>query len=76
MALGNTLNAVRIARGETLRQVAGAVGMDPTHLSKLERGMVGCSDELKLALAQHFGVPLTDLFFQTDVELSSSGTAR
>ncbi len=76
MALGNNLNVVRVARGETLRQVGAAVGMDPTHLSKLERGLVGCSDELKLALAQHFGVPLTDLFFQPDVELVSSEATR
>ncbi len=34
------LRAVRIARGLSLREVARRAGLDPAHLSRVERGLV------------------------------------
>ena len=72
MALGNKLREIRVARGERLRAVAAAVEIDPTQLSKVERGYVGCSDEMKVKLAAHFGVAIGALFFQPVVDLRST----
>ena len=55
MPLGNNVRIFRLARGETLRELAAAVGMDAANLSKIERGLRGCGDEDKLALARYFG---------------------
>ena len=63
MALGNNVRTFRRARGESITDLAQAVGIDKSLLSKLERGERGCSDEKKLALARHFGVSVTRLFF-------------
>ena len=66
MALGNNVRVFRLARRESLRDVADAAGMDRAHVHRLEREQAGCSDEKKLALARHFGVSVTRLFFQED----------
>ena len=63
MALGNSVRVYRTARGESLRTLAARVGMDFTHISKIERGERGCSDEDKVKLARHFGVSVMTLFF-------------
>ena len=71
MALGNNLRKFRKAKGELLIETAAAVGMDPGQLSKLEREIVGCSDEMKVALAVHFQTQIGRLFFQGNVEENS-----
>ena len=76
MALGNRLHEIRTLKGQTLRQVSAAVGIDPTQLSKVERCKVGCSDEMKLALARHFDVRVERLFFQEVVDSQATGAAR
>lgn len=65
---------MRTARGERLRTVSAAVGIDYSQLSKVERGESGCSDELKLRLAEHFGVSVSALFFQPVVDSQSTTT--
>jgi transcriptional regulator with XRE-family HTH domain len=72
MALGNNVRTFRHAQGESLTQTARAVGMDRTQLSRLERSIVGCSDEFKVALARHFGTTVSRLFFQENVEDNST----
>ena len=46
------LRAVRIARGKSLRSTASGAGIDPAHLSRIERGMSQPSLEVLLALAR------------------------
>lgn len=46
------LREVRKARGLGLRQVAAAVGIDPTHLSRVERGLARLSLDSLLRIAQ------------------------
>lgn len=64
MPLGNRVREFRKARGESTRDLGLAVGLSHVAISRLERGDIGCSDEKKVALARHFGVSVTDLFFQ------------
>ena len=68
----NRLREYREAAGETLRDLAIAVDMDHSHLSKIERGERGCVDEKKVALAAHFHVTVGALFFPSDVETEST----
>lgn len=75
MPLGNNVRVYREARRQTLRQVAEAVGMDPAHLSRLERGVGGCGDEVKVRLAHYFGVGVTRLFFVEGVDKMDTGVA-
>lgn len=65
--LGNRLRELRHARGQSLRALAREIAMDPSHLSKIETGTRSCSDEKMVQLAQHFGVAVTELFFQDSV---------
>jgi transcriptional regulator with XRE-family HTH domain len=60
---GAALRRLREERGESLRTLAKAVGMDPSYLGRMERGQCSTSDARKLAIAQHFGVPVTAIFF-------------
>jgi transcriptional regulator with XRE-family HTH domain len=76
MAIPNRLRELREARGEGLRECASVVGIDPAQLSKVERGIVGCSDEMKVTIAQHFGVSVGALFFPSCVENMETEVAR
>ncbi|MDO8964165.1 MAG: helix-turn-helix transcriptional regulator [Coriobacteriia bacterium] len=59
--LGDLLRRLRIERGEPLRVVAAAAGMDSTLLSRIERDERLPTSPQLLALAAHFGVPSEDL---------------
>lgn len=68
MPIHNRLRNIRESQGKSVREVAREIGMDPTHLSYIERGIRGCTDERKLAFARYFDVPVTELFFIEEVE--------
>lgn len=70
--LGNKVREFREARGESIRRLAAAVGMDPTNLSRLEAGRRGTSDATKLRIAEHFGVSVAEIFFQPAQEQTSA----
>jgi transcriptional regulator with XRE-family HTH domain len=58
----------REARGLLLRQLAASAGLDPSYLSRIERGVLACRTlGTVLALARCLDLPLTDL--TTDAEL-------
>ncbi len=71
MRLGNNVRVFREARRESVRVCAAAIGWDAASLSKAERGVRGFPDHIKIALAQHFGVSVTRLFFQDDGDSKS-----
>jgi transcriptional regulator with XRE-family HTH domain len=50
------LRAVREARGLGLRDVANEAGIDPAHLSRVERGQANLSVEALLRLARVLGL--------------------
>ena len=73
MRLTNNLKVFRTARGASLADVAEAVGIDRSHLWRVEQGKGGCSDETKLALARYYGVSVTALFFVESVAVNATG---
>lgn len=70
--LGNKVREFREARGESIRGLAAAVGMDPTNLSRLEAGRRSTSDATKLRIAEYFGVSVAEIFFQPTQEPTSA----
>lgn len=53
---GSRLRAVREAQGRTLRGVAAKVGINPSHLSRIERGDRRPSVELLRDLTRELGL--------------------
>lgn len=62
MSLGAKLAELRLRKGQSLQDVANAVGVSKTHIWQLEKGTSGNpSMDLLKGLATHFEVPLTYL---------------
>jgi transcriptional regulator with XRE-family HTH domain len=51
----------RLKRGQTLLDVAEAVGTNAGHLSRIENGMSKASPELAARIAKHFGYAITEI---------------
>ena len=58
---GARLNTLRVSRGESLNSLARAAGVDPSFLSRIERGLVGAPEQLIHALAAELGCPAEPL---------------
>ena len=62
MSLGAKLAELRLRKGESLQDVANAVGVSKTHVWQMEKGSSGNpSMDLLKNLAMHFSVPLSYL---------------
>ena len=62
MELGERLNSLRGKSGESLQQVADAVGISKAHIWEMEKGRSrNPSFELMQKLAAHFGVAVSVL---------------
>ena len=62
MSLGAKLVELRLRKGESLQELANAVGVSKTHIWHMEKGNSGNpSLELLRKLAEHFSVPLSYL---------------
>jgi transcriptional regulator with XRE-family HTH domain len=59
----NRIRELREQRQQSLRDVSEATGIDHSQLSKIERGVHGCTDANKIALAAYFEVPVYELFY-------------
>jgi transcriptional regulator with XRE-family HTH domain len=66
------LKAARKARRYTQRQLAGLVGMDQGHISRLENGGKGVSMEHLQALARELGVSISHLLGEDVMEESGA----
>ena len=67
-SLGRAVSALRAARGESQERLAAAVNVSPDAVSRWERG-VTCPDVQALAaLAAHFSVPVSELYYGTGGE--------
>jgi len=55
------LKAVRTKRGQTLTEVALAVGTDAGNMSRIENGKQKASAAMAAKLAKHFGHEITEL---------------
>ncbi|WP_265563931.1 helix-turn-helix transcriptional regulator [Sphingomicrobium arenosum] len=58
----NRIALLRTERGESRRDLAEAVGVNPQTIGFLERGDYKPSLELALKLAEHFAVPVEAIF--------------
>jgi transcriptional regulator with XRE-family HTH domain len=62
LTLSARLTHLRLAKGESLQQVADAVGVSKAHIWELEKGRTdNPSMALVTRLANHFGLPLAAL---------------
>jgi transcriptional regulator with XRE-family HTH domain len=62
MSLGAKLSELRLRKGESLQNLADAVGVSKTHIWHLEKGTSGNpSLDLLRKLTEHFAVPLSYL---------------
>ncbi len=61
VALGERVNALRVARGISQEDFAGRVGLDRTYVSGIERGLRNPTLLVLLRLAQALEVPVTEL---------------
>lgn len=59
--LGETLRAVRMEQGRTLREVSEAAGVSLGYLSEIERGHKEASSELLAAICGAMDMPLAHL---------------
>lgn len=60
---GRALASARKAKGESQDEIAAAVGVSPDIVSKWERGIICPDMEQLCALAVHFEVPVSKLYF-------------
>lgn len=58
---GNTLRALREARKLSIRALAERAGINPSHLSRIERGLAGVGEEKLDSLAKALGVTVADI---------------
>lgn len=65
-AFGLRIRQVREGRGETQASVAQALKVSRPFYSQVERGENNVSLEYVFRLAHHFGVPVADLFAESD----------
>ena len=54
--VGQLLRAARERRGESLRGAASGLGVDPSHLLRVEAGRKHPSSELRRAASDYFGL--------------------
>ena len=52
------MKAIRTARGIGLRRLAEAIGIDPSYLSRIEKGTRGASDGTLHRYAEALNVPI------------------
>jgi len=65
-AVGGHLRALRLARGESLAEVAAAVDISTGFLSNLERSQTGVSVGIMHRLAHHYGTTLSEFYYRAD----------
>ena len=71
MALGARIKELRLRRGQTLQQVADAVGASKAHVWELENGTSkNPSIDLLRAIATHFSTTVAYLIEEPDGEMS------
>lgn len=59
---GETIRRVRMDRGMTMRELARRIGLAPSHLSKIERGLANPSVGTLWTISDELGIPVARLF--------------
>ena len=63
--IGNRLRGIRAERGETAETVAKGVGISTSAITMYENGQRIPRDEIKIRLAEYYGLPVEQIFFAT-----------
>ena len=61
--IGRTVKGLREEKGETSEQMAGALGISQSAVTMYETGKRVPRDEIKIRIAEHFGVTVESIFF-------------
>lgn len=72
---GSKVRQAREQRGWTVVQLAQRAGVDPGNLSRLERGLQGASDIMRIRLAAALEAKVADLFAYPDAQPESEQAA-
>ncbi|AMM19241.1 transcriptional regulator [Frondihabitans sp. PAMC 28766] len=72
-ALGGRLRALRLESGMSLRDLARALGISPSAVSQIERGVRRPSVSRLLAICQVLGRPLADVFDEPGSAVAEAG---
>lgn len=67
-----TLKELRARKDETQAETAKALGISPQTYNAWEQDISNVAISKVVALAEHFGVKLTEIFFTREHELDSS----
>ena len=61
--IGNRLRGIRTERGETAEDVAKSIGVSASAIAMYEIGQRIPRDEIKIRIAEHFGMSVESIFF-------------
>lgn len=62
MQIGQLIKQKRLAQGATIEQIAHGAGLDPSNLSRIERGAQDPSSTLVVRIATSLGVTVGELY--------------
>ena len=63
--IGSRLRGIRTERGETAEEVAKSIGVSASAIAMYEIGQRIPRDEIKIRIAEHYGMPVESIFFAT-----------
>ena len=63
--IGKTIKMMRVERKLTIEGLAKEIGTSSSAVNMYECGMRIPRDEIKIRIAEFFGVPVESIFFQT-----------
>ena len=63
--IGNRLRGIRTERGESTEAVAKSIGVSNSAIVMYELGQRIPRDEIKIKIAEHYGLSVESLFFAT-----------
>lgn len=74
-AAPNRVRELRKAKGMTLQELAGRIGMAVSHLAKIERGLRDLNQQWMMRIAPHLGVEPADLLMPEEGGLTEDERA-
>lgn len=74
MGIGKTIKQLRLKKGWSQEELAHRVGTTTPSISRIETGKHGASDQLKLLIAQEFGLKVSELVALSEIGKSSVKT--
>lgn len=68
---GNRLKELRLEHGTLMRELSALTQRDQSMISRYETGQSGVPDDVKLALAKHYGVSVSYLMGWDESEVAA-----